>query len=113
MVSTKVRVLVMRPGQAAEELWINPEHEVLRNIVGGEIEMKNPLDDGTVVICRKDADGVPNRILRNARGQEAARFCGTLIISGVFLKAGELDSLTDREVQQAKRRLEPYRRRSG
>ena len=109
MANGKIRVLVMRPGQVEEEAWITPAHDVLRNIVGGDIDMKNPMDDGTVIICGKaDGERVPNRVLMNSRGQVVARFYGTIIVSGVFLKEGELDSLTDSEIQRAKSRLKKY-----
>ncbi len=104
----KIRVLIMRPGEDAKEMWIYPTHDVLTDLVGGEITMRNPMDDGTAIICKDtvDVDEEPSRYLRNGRGQIVTRFYGTIVVSGVFMKAGELDSLTDEEVEMATQRLE-------
>lgn len=107
----KIRVLVFRPEKEAEEMWIAGTHEILTGIVGGEITMRNPINDGTVIICRNTVDGpnpVPSYVLTNNRGQVVTRFYGTFIVVGLFMKLGELDSLTDEEIRMAKQRLKPF-----
>ncbi len=105
----KIRVLVMKPRQKAQDVWIEPTHDTITTMLGGEMTMSNPLNDGTVIICREGAgkDGtVVNRVIRNTRGQIVKAYYGTIIVAGLFLKAGELDSLTDKEIQQVMDRLE-------
>ena len=107
--SEKIRVLLLKPGEKEREMWIAPTHEVISGLVGGEFIMRNPLDDGTVVICRDtvDAEQEPSFVLRNSRGQVVTRFYGTVVVAGLFTKGAELDSLTDSEVGMALRNLEP------
>lgn len=105
----KIRALVMRPKEEAEEVWILPTNDVLKKIVGGDIKMRNPLSDGTVIICKhEDVDHYPvaNRVLRNSRGHIVSSFYGPIVVAGLFLEAGELDSLTDMEINMALNRLE-------
>ena len=105
----KIRVLVMKPKQKAQDIWIDPTHETLTAMVGGEIAMSNPLNDGTVIISREGADtddSVINRVIRNTRGQVVKAYSGTIIVAGLFMKLGELDSLTDKEIRQINERLE-------
>ena len=108
----KIRILLIEPRQRAQGIWIDPSHETLTGMLGGEMEMSNPLNDGTVIISREgaDRDGSPvNRVIRNNRGQIVKEYSGTIIVAGLFMKAGELDSLTDKEIQQVNDRLEMIR----
>ncbi len=105
----KIRVLVMKPKQKAQDVWIDPSHETITAMLGGEMAMSNPLNDGTVIISREGADtdgSVINRVIRNTRGQVVKAYSGMIIVAGLFLKIGELDSLTDKEIQQINERLE-------
>lgn len=107
--SEKIRILLLKPGEKGREMWIIPTHDVISGLIGGEFTMRNPMDDGTVIICGDTVDEhqTPSYVLRNSRGQVVTRFYGPIIVAGLFTKGAELDSLTDKEVGMALNNLEP------
>ena len=90
----KKRAVIIEPGKAAREEWIEDTLENLQATVGGYIEVTLPFDDNAVVVGNDEAKLIG---LKGNRHISGVVYAGTLIIIGDD-RYGEFMSLTEEQV---------------
>ena len=95
-----MKAIVIKPGKYAQITEIDPIYNVLRSLVGGNIEMTYPFEDEYLaVISNEEAkllDLPPNRAARRSDGSIADIYCGTMVVVALAPE-GDYRDLTDEE----------------
>lgn len=100
--ASRIRVVVVKPMEKPQTVWLDSDLSSLQAAVGGSIEVVYPFgDDPAVLICNEEGKLLhlpPNRLLKDECGNAHDVLCGTFFIMGV----GEEDfiSLTDAQVSR-------------
>ena len=94
------KVVVAKPGKKAEIRVIPAVYESLKELVGGPVEVTEPLSEDTAVLCNEEGKlmGLPmSRIIRGDNGNPVDVYCGTIVCIGSRLENEKFDSLADIE----------------
>lgn len=94
------KVVVAEPGKRAEVRQIPATYKALSELVGGHIEMTEPVSDDTAVICNEEGKLLglaPNRGLYSSNGKLIDIYCGTIVCIGSRPDDEDFSSLTDME----------------
>ena len=96
-----MKVLYVAPFRKPWVKEIPGDLESLKKQVEGSIEAIYPFDDMVAVICNEEgklSNLMPNRILRDDKGEAYDYICGPFLVTGI----GEEDftSLTDEQVEK-------------
>ena len=94
------KVVVAEPGKRAEVRQIPATYKALSELVGGPIEMTEPVSDDTAVICNEEGKLLglsPNRGLYSTSGKLIDIYCGTIVCIGSRPDDEDFSSLTDME----------------
>ena len=97
-----MKAIVIKPGKYAQITEIDPTYNVLRSLVGGNIEMTYPFEDEYLAVISNEEskllDLPPNRAVRRNDGSVADIYCGTMVVVALAPE-GEYRSLTNREAK--------------
>lgn len=95
------KVVVANPGRKAEIKEIPATYKALSDLVGGHIEMTEPVSDDTAVLCNEEEKLLrlePNRGLYDEDGRLLDIYCGTIVCIGARPEDEDFSSLTDTEI---------------
>lgn len=95
------KVVVAKPGRKAEIREIPATYKALLDLVGGRIELTEPVSDDTAVICNEEGKLLglePNRGLYDEDGRILDIYCGTIVCIGARPDDEDFSSLTDTEI---------------
>ena len=103
-----LRVILCRPGEAAEIVEIEDDLESMQELVGGLIEPYDPFYSETdpryenvILVCNEEGkllDLEPNRGLYDEDGRLLDIYCGTIVCIGARPEDEDFSSLTDTEI---------------
>ena len=97
-----MKAIVIKPGKYAQITEIDPTYNVLRSLVGGNIEMTYPFEDEYLAVISNEEskllDLPPNRAVRHPDGSVADIYCGTMVVVALAPE-GEYRDLTKREAK--------------
>lgn len=94
------KVVVAEPGKKAEVREIPATYKALSDLVGGRIEMTEPVSEDTAVICNEEGKLIglaPNRGLYSSDGRLIDIYFGTIVFVGARPDEENFSSLTDME----------------
>jgi hypothetical protein len=95
------KVVVAEPGKKAEVREIPATYKSLASLVGGRIEMTEPISEDTAVLCNEEGKLIglaPNRGLYSSDGRLIDIYFGTIVCIGARPEDENFSSLTDMEV---------------
>lgn len=103
MKEKKIRCLVVKPNSMPEVMEIENTLEEKQKIVGGYIQMTQPIefDDTAVIICNEEGKLLglePNRALYTLDGEIYDVVCGTFIILDAPEDSDEFGSLSEEQI---------------
>lgn len=107
--SRKIRVVYIKPGEKPEIREMEDTLEACQEAVGGWIEMFQPFDDGTTIICNEEgkANGMElNRLIEDNCGKVIDIIAGPFFICRVPDDSDRFESLTR---AQAEKYMRKYR----
>ena len=97
-----MKAIVIKPGKYAQITEIDPTYNVLRSLVGGNIEMTYPFEDEYLAVISNEEskllDLPPNRAVRRNDGSVADIYCGTMVVVALAPE-GEYRDLTKAEAK--------------
>ena len=97
-----MKAIVIKPGKYAQITEIDPTYNVLRSLVGGNIEMTYPFEDEYLAVISNEEskllDLPPNRAVRRNDGSVADIYCGTMVVVALAPE-GEYRDLTNKEAK--------------
>ncbi|MGI6033855.1 MAG: DUF3846 domain-containing protein [Coriobacteriales bacterium] len=94
------KVVVAEPGKKAEVREIPATYKALADLVGGPLEVTDPISDDTAVICNEMGKLIglaPNRGMYSSDGKLHDVYFGTIVFIGARPDDEDFSSLTDME----------------
>lgn len=94
------KVVVAEPGKKAEVREIPATYRSLADLVGGPIEVTEPISEDTAVICNEEGKLIglePNRSMYSSDGRLTDIYFGTIVCIGARPQDEDFSSLTQME----------------